>query len=300
MQKFCLLTDHVCIEVRGADAGSFLAAQLSRTPRPGVLDHAPLAGWHDARGRVRALFRVWPLPDRWLLGTPRDGAEPLLSRLKMFVLRAAVTLGIAENVGLAAIVGANPDWLARRALPAAAPSGTIVTRGDVRWLEVGPGYWQALGPPAAIAELDPSLERVPPEAAALAEIGLGLPAITPTLVDKFVAQMLNLDDLGALSFDKGCYPGQEVIARVHNLGDVKRRARRYAATTATVPAVGTPVVAATGAAVGEVVRSAPAPGGCELLAVVDDVATDATLTIAGTPLEELPLPFRGPRAQERL
>ena len=88
-------------------------------------------------------------------------------------------------------------------------------------------------------------------AAALAEIRLGIPAITPAVAERFVAQMLNLDELGAVSFDKGCYPGQEVIARVHNLGGVKRRARRYAAPAAP-PAPGAPVLAAD-AQVGEVV-----------------------------------------------
>jgi tRNA-modifying protein YgfZ len=295
MPQFCPSTDYVCIEVRGADAGSFLAAQLSRTPMPGVLDRAPLAGWHDARGRVRALFRVWPLPDRWLLGTPRDGAEQLLPRLRMFVLRAAVTLAIADDPRVAAVVDADRAWVERHGLPRNAPSGAIAIQGEVRWLCVGPGYWQALGPSSVVSTLEPDLKHVAAEAAALAEIGLGLPSITPALADRFVAQTLNLDALDALAFDKGCYPGQEIIARVHNLGDVKRRARRYAATTQALPAVGAPVFAATGAPIGEVVRSAPTESGCELLAVVDHAAGDVTLTVDGTTLRELPLPFPVPR-----
>jgi folate-binding protein YgfZ len=141
-----------------------------------------------------------------------------------------------------------------------------------------------------VAAVEPELTRVPPAAAALAEIRLGLPAITPPLVDRFVAQMLNLDALGATVFDKGCYPGQEVVARVHNLGEVKRRARRYAA-TGPPPAIGVAVAAPSGDAVGEVVRSAPAPGGCELLAVIDHAATDGALAVGGNVLHELPLPF---------
>jgi folate-binding protein YgfZ len=128
----------------------------------------------------------------------------------------------------------------------------------------------------------------------LAEIRLGLPAITPPLVDRFVAQMLNLDALGATVFDKGCYPGQEVVARVHNLGDVKRRAHRYSM-TATPPAIGVAVTAPGGDAVGEVVRSAPTSEGCELLAVVDHAAADGALAIGGATLRELPLPFAVPR-----
>jgi folate-binding protein YgfZ len=295
MPQCCPLTDHVCIEVRGADAAAFLMAQLSQTIVPDSPAWAPLAGWHDARGRVRALFRVWQLPDRWLLVTPREGVEAVLGRLKLFVLRAAVSLAIAEDFAVAAVVGADADWLASLSLPVAAAPGTVAVRSDVRWLCVGPGYWQALGPTTTIAEFEPDLPRVAPAAAARAEIGLGLPAITPPLVDRFVAQMLNLDALGALAFDKGCYPGQEVIARVHNLGNVKRRARRYAAAIETAPTIGAPVLTQDGASVGELVRCAPADAGFELLAVVDHAASDAPLTIDGAALHELPLPFAVPR-----
>jgi folate-binding Fe-S cluster repair protein YgfZ len=104
--------------------------------------------------------------------------------------------------------------------------------------------------------------------------------------------MLNFDELDAVSFDKGCYPGQEIIARVHNLGGVKRRARRYAS-PAEPPAVGAAVMAAS-TQVGEVIRSAAARSGCELLAVIDHAAAGSPLTCAGAPLTELPLPFEVP------
>jgi folate-binding protein YgfZ len=294
MPRLSPLTESTCVEVRGADAGPFLHAQLSQTIVSGTAASAPLAGWLDARGRVRALLRVWPLPDRWLLATPRDGVDDLLKRLRMFVLRSAVTLRVADDVALAALLDATPDWLAAHGLPPTAAPGTVTARGELRWLCVGAGYWQVLGPSAAVAALEPEISRTPPAAAALAEIALGLPAITPPLVDRFVAQMLNFDALGAMAFDKGCYPGQEVVARVHNLGDVKRRVRRYS-TTAAPPAVGVAVTAAAGDAVGEVVRSAPTPDGSELLAVVDHAAADGPLAIAGTLLRELPLPFAVPR-----
>ena len=287
MPTLSLLTESTCVEVRGADAGKFLHAHLSQTIVPGAATSAPLAGWLDARGRVRALLRVWPLPDRWLLATPRDGVDDLLKRLRMFVLRSAVTLRVADDVALAALLDATPDRLATRGLlPSAAP-GTVIAHGELRWLCVGTGYWQVLGPSAAVASLEPAIA---PAAAALAEIRLGLPAITPPLVDRFVAQMLNLDALGATVFDKGCYPGQEVVARVHNLGDVKRRVHRYS-TTAAPPAIGAAVTAPGGDAVGEVVRSAPTAEGCELLAVVEHAAADGPLAIAGATLRELPLPF---------
>jgi tRNA-modifying protein YgfZ len=291
--QHAFLPETVCLEARGADAATFLHAQLSRAVAvDSVL--APLAAWCDPRGRVRALLRVLRLPERWLLLTPRGGADDLLKKLGMFVLRSEVTLAHADDVRVAALLGDGDEWLASRGVRIAdAAPNRLVRNGDVVFVRVGPSYWQALGAPDALVSLTEGLEGASAAEAELAEIRLGIPAITRTLAERFVAQMLNLDALDAVSFDKGCYPGQEIIARVHNLGGVKRRARRYASAV-DPPAVGAAVRAA-GAHVGEVVRRAPARSGCELLAVVDHSAAELPLTCAGAPLAELPLPFAVPR-----
>ena len=288
------LLDTVCLEARGADAAAFLHAQLSRAVADLDSTSAPLAAWADPRGRVRALLRVVPLPDRWLLVTPSDGADELLKKLRMFVLRSKVTLARADDIRVTALLGGSDDWFAARGVHVDALPNRLVRRSDVAFIHIGSSYWQLLGAPGAVMALTASLgEATGESAAALAEIALGIPAITPALADRFVAQMLNLDELDAVSFDKGCYPGQEIIARVHNLGGVKRRAHRYAA-QAHPPPLGSAVLAA-GSEVGEVVRSAPARSGCEMLAVVDHAAAHLPLTCAGAPLVELPLPFSVPR-----
>lgn len=292
--KHAALLDTVCLEARGTDAAAFLHAQLGRAVADLAPDLAPLAAWADARGRVRANFRVCRLAERWLLVTPRDGADELLNKLRMFVLRSKVTLARADDVGVTALLGEDDEWLAARDVRAAeTPPNRLVHRGDLALIRVGPSYWQALGTLTARRSFTAGLVETSASEATLAEIGLGIPAITPELSERYVAQMLNLDELGAVSFDKGCYPGQEVIARIHNLGGVKRRAHRYAA-PADAPALGTAVLAA-GTQVGEVVRSTAARSGCELLAVVEHAATGSPLTCAGAPLAELPLPFAVPR-----
>ena len=293
--RYSLLTDHACIEVRGRDAAAFLHGQLSQTVADLPPASAPLAGWHDAKGRVRALFRVLRLPDRWLLIAPREGAEQLVTKLRIFVLRAAVTLSLASDIAAAAVIDADDAWLEAEGIPRDTKLNGVIEDGGIRLVRVGPTYWQAFGATAALMTFAESLAAAPLAAATLAEIRLGLPEITPRLYDRFVAQMLNLDELGAVSFDTGCYPGQEIVARVHNLGDVKRRARRYAAEGPPAPIVPT-IVTADGTAVGEVVRSAPNGSGSELLAVVDNTAADARLsTGAGVALAALPLPFSVPR-----
>jgi len=292
--QYSALTEYLCLEARGADAGAFLHAQLSQAVDSGAPGRAPLAGWHDARGRVRGLLRVLHLPERWLLVTARDGAPQLLQRLTMFILRSAVKLEVAADVEVAAVLGAEPPWLTARGLPGDATAGTRIARANLHWICVGQGYWHVLGLRAGLDSLAESLPSAPTEAAALAEIGLGLPLVTAGLADRYIAQMLNLDALGALAFDKGCYPGQEVIARVHNLGDVKRRLRRYAA-DAPAPPVDTAVLDDRGAAVGEVVRNATSGARAEVLAVVEHMAADRPLTSGGSPLAPLPLPFKIPR-----
>jgi tRNA-modifying protein YgfZ len=288
--RYCSVDEYVCLEARGRDVQSFLHAQLSQSLDALRDDRAPLAAWLDARGRVRTLVRVVHTGERWLLVAPREGAADVVAQLEKYVLRSAVTLDIAQDLAIGAVLDVEPEWLAAHSLPADAAPSARVTRDAVEWLRVGRGYWQAIAPPAALEAVAAGTPRASAAAAALAEIRLGLALVAPPQAQRFVAQMLNLDELGALAFDKGCYPGQEIVARVRHRGEVKRRLRRYAVATSTPPPAGSEVRTADGAVVGEVVRSAPAETGSELLAVVELDAARSALTCAGTPLSARPLP----------
>ena len=292
--QYAAIDDYVCLEARGPAAGQFLHGQLSQGVNPLPAKRAPLAGWLDARGRVRALLRVIQDGEGYVLVTARDGAEALVKRLRMFVLRSAVTIELAADLGVGAVLGADTPWLERRGLPAGATQGSCHTVGDLRFIPVGGDFWYAIGAPGALGTLAAELPAAPVHAATRAEIALGLPLVTAAIADRLVAQMLNLDALGALAFNKGCYPGQEIVARVHNLGDVKRRTRRYAIEGTPAPDVRTAVTLATGDPVGEVVRSVPTPEGAEVLALVDHAAADRPLACNGAPLTARPLPFTVP------
>lgn len=291
--RYCPLPDRVCIEVRGPDAQAFLQAQLSRAIEPSE-SLAPLAGWHDARGRVRSVFRVVRTHDRWLLLAPREGVDSTVARLKMFVLRAAVAIEPSSDWCTAMLVDADAQVLATLGLPTSARPTEIVERDATFWVRLAESTWQAVGPRGALDGFDAGVARGPAALADLAEIRLGIPTIGPSLAERFVAQMLNLDALDALSFDKGCYPGQEVIARVRHLGSVKRRMRRYSAESTELPAPGAAVAGESGTAVGEVVRAAPSETGIELLAVVDHEAANGPLHVGGAGLREEPLPYSVP------
>ncbi len=262
------------ISVTGRDAETFLHAQLSRRIKGLEPDHAPLAGWHDARGRLRAVFRVLRTDQGFMLLTDADGVEAALRGLRLFVLRADVTLANAgaasadENWQVITITGSG---LPARLAPATRP-GNVRRLGDVYAIRLGADLVAVAGPVNAI---DDWLKTAGLPAAdiddtsvSLAEIRLALPALPSALSGRFLPQMLNLDRMDAISFDKGCFPGQEIITRTHHLGQVKRRMALFSADTAETPAPGTEVVDDHGAVAGEVVRAARVGEHVELLAVV--------------------------------
>src|SRR5262245_33580525 len=263
--RYSPIPSYAAIEVRGADAATFLNGQLSRAVDTLDGELAPLAGWHDPRGRVRALLRVVRRHDRWWLVTPADVAAATAKRLAMFVLRAAVQIEVAADVGIGALLDADDAWLASHGLPRSTSTNAVVTLDGLACVRVGPSLWHVIGARATVEAFAPELPRAPESDVLLAEIRLGIPAIGAAVVEHFVAQMLNLDVLDALSFDKGCYPGQEVIARVHHRGAMKRRMRRYSATLREPPPPASAIVDSGGAQRGEVVRAAPAQDGVELL-----------------------------------
>jgi folate-binding protein YgfZ len=111
----------------------------------------------------------------------------------------------------------------------------------------------------------------------------GIPEIYPATMDEFIPQMVNLDTIGGVSFDKGCYPGQEIIARIRSRGSVKRH-MQLAQTDAEAPRPGADIKDDAGKSVGNVVRSARNEKGSILLAVIADSALDSALSLPGNVL----------------
>jgi folate-binding protein YgfZ len=223
-----------------------------------------------------ASLLVWRRADAFLLQMPAEVAASVRSRLQKYVLRAKVTLEDARARW--AVLGvAGPG--ARAGLEAAFGAAPADRMGkvDFEWgsvISLGGDLYEAvaLGDSAAV-----QWERL----ARLARpsgtqwwrwrlIHAGLPVITSATQELFVPQMADMDHLGAISFDKGCYPGQEIVARAQYRGHVKRRLLRVHADTGT-PQPGQALFALPAAAVGTVVNAAPAPaGGYDMLAVVQD------------------------------
>ena len=213
------------IRARGADAASFLHGQLTQDVLSLGPDEARLAGYCSAKGRLLASFVMWkPHPEEVLLACHASVLAATLKRLSMFVMRAKCLLTDAtsefELVGLSgesALEGASglQPW---------ARSDS----GDTSWIRLP----DASGTARAwrlIERAGTEAQQVPSDLAALQrwqrlEVESGIPVIEAATVDRFVPQMLNFELIGAVNFQKGCYPGQEVVARSQYRATAKRRA----------------------------------------------------------------------------
>jgi len=200
------LSRYGLLAVTGADARDFLHAQLTNDVAHLSADRAAFAGWCTAKGRLLATLLVIPAPDGFLLQLAKDIAPAVAKRLSMFVLRSKVK--IADESDAWAQYGV---W---QPLPAVTwDGGTVsVPVGDRRHLRLGKGLSES----CARSEDEWTLE----------EIRAGRPWIMAATQDKFVPQMVNLETLGGVDFQKGCYPGQEIVARAQYRGEVKRRMQR--------------------------------------------------------------------------
>ncbi len=282
------------IRASGADAETFLQNQLSNDLRQLAPGHAQLSSYNSPKGRVLDLLALRrdgeaqgeAKRDVFLLETRRDTLPASLKRLRMFVLRSKVALEDVSDASFAlGLAGADAAALLQQAALPVPAQDWDHTSGDGITVMRRPGARYSLhGTPAQLEALWPTLAaRAQPVGSAawrLLDVLVGLPAIRPETADHFVAQMLNLDQLGAISFSKGCYPGQEIVARMHYLGNLKRR-MFLCRTEAAAALPGADVFAEGGeSAAGEVVHAAPHPdGGTALLAVLQLAQAEASLRL---------------------
>ncbi len=271
------LDQYGLLQVTGEDARTFLHAQLTNDIENLAPGAARYAGWCSAKGRLLATFLVVPFPGGFLLQLSRDLVPFVVKRLSMFVLRSKLK-----------ITDATAQW--------------------AQFGQWGPGD----GNPLSVSEIDGvitvrveadrTLLLVPeqnsssykPDAAAedwaLAEIRAGRPLIAQATQDQFVPQMVNLELSGGVDFKKGCYPGQEIVARAQYRGAVKRRMVRLRGEALQL---GQDIFSddAPGQSSGTIVNAA----GGEALAVLPVATIEAKSPVRATPqsaaLEVLPLPY---------
>ncbi len=292
---------YALMQAVGEEARSFLHGQLSSDVAALLPESSQLSSYNSPKGRVLALFRLFHRGEALALRLPASLAEVTQQRLKMFILRSKVEIQLVDIACLGIKDDSRAMRLRHQGLPLPETAETVTRQGDIQFIRApGEGVrLEAWGPVAAVAELAETLKADGFAVATAAaweweEIRAGLPEVYPETREAFVPQMLNLHRLGGVSFNKGCYPGQEVVARMHYLGKLKRRLFRIRIPTVAPPAPGTPLLDPQGTSQGKVVRAARGKEGCEALAVValSAVEDKIPLTVAGTgPVEWLPLPY---------
>jgi tRNA-modifying protein YgfZ len=214
------LADWGVIRAAGPQAASFLQSQLTQDVIGLDAHRATLAGWCSAKGRLLASFVVWrPAPDEVLMACSADVLPAVLKRLSMFVLRAKCKLSDASaEVALHGVAGSAVTVAAWRC--ADGLIGLPPVRGSARALRVG-----------AV----PALPALDVNAWSWLEVASGVPRIVAATVEQFVPQMVNLELVGGVDFQKGCYPGQEVVARSQYRGTLKRRGFVFESAAAASP-----------------------------------------------------------------
>ena len=267
------------LRTHGDDAQTFLQGQTSNDIRQVSDTHSQLGAYCNPKGRMLAIFRIFKHGEAYCLQLPTPLAEATLKRLRMFVMRAKVKIELADaellRIGLS---GPNAERLVTQIL-GSAPAGTdnSLTANGITVLRLSGLHarFEIITSPEQMLVIWKTLATHAKPAGAAAwswlDIMAGIPTILPGTVEEFVPQMANLELVGGVSFTKGCYPGQEIVARMHYLGRLKQRMFRAHVETMEPPEPGTPVFAPDlpGQSTGSVVDAQVSPeGGIDLLAVV--------------------------------
>ncbi len=284
------LADWGLIRATGADAAKFLHGQLTQDIEHLPEGQARLAGYCTAKGRLLATFVVWRAGSDILLACSADLLPAVLKRLSMFVLRAQCRLSDASaEAPLWGVVGGP-----------VADTWSVAHRADGRVIELPPAMVQGqrvarrmhLGAePAGLPSIDPETWR-------WLEVASGVPRIVAATVEQFVPQMVNLELVGGVNFGKGCYPGQEIVARSQYRGTLKRRAQAVQSAQALAPGQEIFHSADPGQPAGMVVLSGSREGAHTALVEVKLAALEGGTLHAGTAdgplLRPTPLPYEIP------
>lgn len=305
------LSQRASIRVAGDEAADFLQAMLTQEILTLSPTHAARSALCNAKGRLFSLLMVHPEQTAqglaYHLTVPQDLREELFKVLKLYLLRRKATLTQEDDWGFIGLINPTANLLETLAIghePPTQHQQIALANGLIACWEhqAGSPRLSIQGPLAALTRVAQRITTLIPTPVAqavwdCAEIHDGLPEIHPATYLHFVPQWVNLDHLSAVSFKKGCYPGQEVIARLHYLGKSNRRMIRGHTTHPQLLPAGTLIYLANqpDTEVGEIVRSAPCGSGdlhsLQFLAVIRLNHAHDALVVAQHPCALYPSPF---------
>ena len=291
--KSAELSQYGLLEASGGDARAFLHAQLTNDIEGLAAGEARYAGWCSAKGRLLASFLVVPHMGGYLLQLSRDLAPAVAKRLSMFILRSKVRIGEASDAwSQFGLWGDSAEAaLAELGITPPAQQLAITRHENLLAVRVSAQRYLLIAPVAERARIGVLRGASDESGWMLEEIRSGRPLITQATQDQFVPQMVNYERFGAVDFQKGCYPGQEIVARAQYRGQVKRRMVRVRTPLPLRAGQDLHSDDLPGQASGTVVNAA----GDEALAVVQTSTLEKGLALRveshDAPLEVLPLPY---------
>ncbi|MCY1490851.1 tRNA-modifying protein YgfZ [compost metagenome] len=295
---FTVLTHEGLLAVRGVDAGKFLQGQLTCNLNYLNDETASLGGRCNVKGRLLSSFRILSQGDGYLLAMAADLLEAQLADLKKYAVFSKVTLGDESTAWVRFGLRGGDALLAGLGLQLPAESDRVARAGELIAVRLSDGRAELWAPAAQAAELRSRLAAELPEGSLndwlLAQVRAGIGQVFGPTREQFIPQMINLQAVGGVSFRKGCYTGQEIVARMQYLGRLKRRLHRLALDGDALPEPGTELFSPVhGSSVGEVVLAARSENSIELLAVLqDDAVADNRIRLADErPLSLLDLPY---------
>ncbi|MET1080814.1 MAG: folate-binding protein YgfZ [Pseudomonas sp.] len=304
---FSSLSHEGLLAVRGADASTFLQGQLTCNLKYLNETTASLGARCTPKGRMLSSFRIVGDADGFLLAMDRELVPRQLADLNKYAVFSKSKLSDASDqwtrFGLFDADASLLDLgltLASEANAVARHDGLLAIRLDARRSELWVPSQSASG---IETRLQATLRQAPLNEWLLVQVRAGIGQVFAATYELFIPQMLNLQAVGAVSFKKGCYTGQEIVARMQYLGKLKRRLYRLALHDTALPEPGTELFSPVhGSSIGEVVLAALTDDGVELLAVLQaDAVADARIHLSsgdGPTLQLLDLPYTLDRDRE--
>lgn len=268
------LSERGLLKLSGDDAVQFLQGQVTNDVKALNGSNSQFAGYCTAKGRLLALFFAYSIDNAIYLQLNRALTESIMKRLKMFVLRSKVTISDESQTIRLGVAGKNAEAVLTKLFPALPDAPlTLVRHGNnalIRLPSPTPMFEVVLEESQAVAltqALAAESTLIAEDAWNWLEIQAGIPDISTETQEAFVPQMVNLDALNGINFKKGCYTGQEIVARTHYLGTVKRRTQLAHIASESAPKAGDAILDASQQTVGQIVRVATGlNGGFDVLA----------------------------------
>ena len=303
----CDLSQFGTIKVSGEEAQKFLQNLLSNDINTINLKTAQLGSFNSPKGRMLATFLIWQQGADYYLQLPRSLVVSMHKKFSMYVMRSKVKLSdVSDEMVCLGISGNNAADLIRQNLGEIPKTDWAAAQhGNASVIHLTANRFQINTTPQDAATLWSDLLAVAQPAGSgcwdWLNIRAGIPVVTPATQEQFVLQMANLDVLGGVSFKKGCYPGQEIVARTHYLGKQKRRMFLAHVKSDNATAAGDELfsVDMPGQPCGMVINASAAPGGgVDLLAVMQISSRESQKvqlhSAQGETLNFLPLPYSLP------